>query len=335
MTERSYGLGALCFTVRAADDDVGDAIDRRLCRLRAEPHRSPDVLFDVRGPRDCEGALPRSTAPGRPVYDTVEDAVVWYHEVTDELTLEYRGVRLSVRPRRRRVDIAIVGTGVDSLTAATHPVLTLALLEVSKRFSLYPVHAACVADGDRGVVIAGAAGAGKSTLAVALARAGCAFLSDDIVFVERVPELRIDAFPDEVDLTDDTAAMFAELAHLVGRPLPPDRPKHALRLEEALDITIPASCQPAALVVTRVRPGPTSMLERIGPADALRELAPNVLLTERASSQAHLSCLGALVAAVPCYRFEAGSDIGAAVDDLRALVSTGVTGAHHPARGAG
>lgn len=325
MTERSYRLGSLCFTVRAADDDVGAAIDRRLCLLCTDPHRSPDVLFDVRGPQTGGRVLPATTSRGRPVYETAEGAVVCYDDAADELSLEYCGVQLRVRPRQRRVDIAILSEAVECRTAATHPVFTLALLEVSKRFSLYPVHAACVADRANGLLLAGSAGAGKSTLAVAFARAGLAFLGDDIAFVEPGPALRVVAFPDEVDVTDATAILFAELRHLVCRPRPAGRPKHAVRLETTLDVATPMSCRPSALVVTSLGAGPRSVLAPIGQADALRELAPNVLLTERASSQAHLSCLGALVAAVPCYRFEAGHDIGAAVDELRATLGRNVT----------
>ena len=50
--------------------------------------------------------------------------------------------------------------------------------------------------------------------------------------------------------------------------------------------------------------------------EALLELAPNVLLTDPASSQRHLDALGALVRASRCFRLSAGRDF----DRLTALV---------------
>ena len=36
------------------------------------------------------------------------------------------------------------------------------------------------------------------------------------------------AFPDEIDVTDTTAEMFAELRHLPSQPKRPGRTKHAV-----------------------------------------------------------------------------------------------------------
>jgi hypothetical protein len=46
-----------------------------------------------------------------------------------------------------------------------------------------PVHAACLSVGEEGLLIAGASGAGKSTLAVALAKSGFGYLSDDWTYL--------------------------------------------------------------------------------------------------------------------------------------------------------
>jgi hypothetical protein len=54
--------------------------------------------------------------------------------------------------------------------------------------------------------------------------------------------------------------------------------------------------------------------------EALLELAPNVLLTEPRSSQAHFDALAALAAASDCYRLETGRDLPAAARLLRKLL---------------
>jgi hypothetical protein len=49
---------------------------------------------------------------------------------------------------------------------------------------MVPLHAACVGRGRRGLLLLGDSGAGKSTMSLACALDGCAFLSDDGVFAE-------------------------------------------------------------------------------------------------------------------------------------------------------
>ena len=88
-------------------------------------------------------------------------------------------------------------------------------MEVMKRKGRFPLHAGCVARGGRGVLLAGTSGAGKSTLTAALVKDGWDFLSDDTVFV--VPQAgaaSVWGFSDEIDCSDDTVRMFAELRHL-------------------------------------------------------------------------------------------------------------------------
>ena len=63
----------------------------------------------------------------------------------------------------------------------------------------FMVHGAAVSDAGRGVILAGPAFAGKSTLVVELLRRGCAFLSDDAAPLERVGG-RLLPFPRAVGL---------------------------------------------------------------------------------------------------------------------------------------
>jgi hypothetical protein len=58
----------------------------------------------------------------------------------------------------------------------------------------------------------------------------------------------------------------------------------------------------------------------LSPGEALLELAPNVLLTEARSSQAHLDVLAELVERSDCYRLATGTDLQGAVELLGALL---------------
>ena len=103
---------------------------------------------------------------------------------------------------------------------ATHPLLTIALVETMKRFERFPLHAAGLALHGKGVLVPGASGSGKSTTSVTLVRAGFDFLSDDTVFLTSSADgIWVAGFPDEVDVTDSTVARIPELGHLAGASL--------------------------------------------------------------------------------------------------------------------
>ncbi len=86
------------------------------------------------------------------------------------------------------------------------PVLTL----LSRR-DRQPVHGAALRRGDAALILHGQSGTGKSTLCYAASRSGIDVLSDDVVRVQRKPELRIWGQPGHVHLLEETRSRFPEL----------------------------------------------------------------------------------------------------------------------------
>ena len=112
---------------------------------------------------------------------------------------------------------------VSERTAADHNRLrwcfveSLAYMLLAQRY-VVPVHAACVARENAGVLLCGPAGAGKSTLAYACARAGWRYLADDAVFLLPDDERRIAIGQRrQFRLRPDAPRLFPELAVLVPR----------------------------------------------------------------------------------------------------------------------
>ena len=95
--------------------------------------------------------------------------------------------------------------------AAMLEAVTLALLS---HFDRHPVHAAAVACRGRAVLLAGPSGSGKSTLAYLAHEAGEGFdvLSDDRVWVQLEPRLRVWGWPGRARLLPDAASHFPDVA---------------------------------------------------------------------------------------------------------------------------
>ncbi len=306
------------------DQGVADLVDSRLRPLRTVPGVSgpDDVVVEIRGPGAGKSWPPSPTGPGRPIYDAPSGQIEYFDE-SDELFVYYeRRVRLLCSLDLGRIEMSITGSGAGDAILATHPLLTIALLETMKRFGRFPLHAGALSVDGRGILLPGSTGAGKSTLTVALIRAGFDFLSDDTVFLEGfVDGIVVSGFPDEIDVTENTVTMFSELADLAGQPLRPGRDKHGFRVEEIYGITPATRCRPAALVFPRVVPGSSPQLEMLKPSEALLELIPNVLLTQPEAVQSHLDMLARLVGTVPCYSFRLGVHLDAATACLAELVT--------------
>jgi hypothetical protein len=249
---------------------------------------------------------------------------VVYDDGGDLLYIEH-GPRLRVlaEPGPGRVRMSARGADGADLWLLSHPLFTVPLAELLKRRGLYSLHAAGLCLDGKALVLPGTSGSGKSTLALALVRAGFGFLGDDTLFLARRPDgLRLLAFPDEFDLTEQTVGFFPELAPLLDQAARPGWRKRQLRAEQVYGAPVVWECGPGALVFPRVAGRRESVLAPLDPGEALLELAPNVLLTEPASSQAHFDALAELARASRCYRLETGTDLDGAVRLLRDLLTS-------------
>jgi len=311
-------LGVAAGTAGKPAQGAVEAIGARLAGLPLDGGPPHDVSFEVRAGDRHDVSRPASA---RPVYEPPLGEVV-YADETDRLYIDC-SPRLQVvcDPAAGWAALSAVGPEPADLWLLSHPLFTVPLVEILKRRGRYGLHAGGVGAAGRALLLPGTSGSGKSTLTLALARAGFDLLGDDTVFLaRRGAELRVLAFPDEFDLTDQAVAFFPELCPLLEAPSPPGWRKRQVRAERAYGTAIAWDCAPAVLVFPRVAGVPESKLAPLPADEALLELAPNVLLTEPRSSQAHLDVLAELVAASDCYRLETGTELKEAVRMLGKLL---------------
>jgi hypothetical protein len=335
---RSYELHGVRVEVQAEELAVVEAMDLRLRDFRADHASTADLRFEF--VTDGAGAANPPAGTGRPVYDTPHGSLHYFPE-DDALCGELGGVLLRCDAGHGTALLRATELAGRQLYFATHPLATISLMELFERRGLFSLHAACLAGPDgRGVLLAGPSGSGKSTLALALARAGMSFLSDDVVFLaadgqSSQPRVRVLGFADTIGVPDHAVrvvvekrdawsrfstipAPFAEIA--LGASRIPGFPKRLARIEELFGTPASDKCDPAAIVFPEVVPDQPSELSPLDPGEALLRLAPDVLLTEPAATQAHLQAIGALLDQVDCYTLRSGADLDRAAELVRELV---------------
>ena len=163
---------------------------------------------------------------------------------------------------------ALVGEVTDTL-----------LLFLLARSGRVPVHAAGILCGRTAVVLAGRSGSGKSTLSLAALARGLRILSDDTVYIQLQPRLRIWGFPRPVHVFPADAPGFTDQLRLRGGKL-----KAALPLPPWSE---PPVAERAAVVL--LERGDRVRLEPIEPsvaAAALSRLEPGFDLLAEASARA-------------------------------------------------
>ncbi len=320
MVENHYRFHGVGIVVATDDAAIAHAVHLRLATFTVASAEPAALRFEVSA-EDPGGG--HDTGHGRTIYDHAV-ADVRYFDHRDEILVEHSGVTMWCRPGSGSTIVHAPENANQRAWTVSRPMFTIALLEMLKRRRFYSLHAAAAetAHGDV-ILLAGESGSGKSTLALALARSKWPVLGDDTVFlVDDGEDLGVRSFPDEIDVSDTTVAMFPRLRPVLERPPAPATGKRQFRLEEFYDSPTSLGGRPVALVFPTVTSAVRSELVPLDDIEAMVRLAPNVLLTEPTCCQAHLDALGRLVRDVPTLSLATGSDLDEAVALLATLGRT-------------
>jgi hypothetical protein len=319
--QRAYTFHGVGISI-SGDTDIAEAIHSRFRHFPMNTQSSAGLTFEFRLVSDDDGHfIQKPFGRARAVYEPPAGEVS-YIEEDDHLYISYRDrIRVLCKPALGETQVSIRGSEADYVWLATRPLFTLPLVESLKRRGVYGLHAAGLSLNGKGLLLPGTSGAGKSTLTIALLRAGFDFLTDDTIFLRRDRQgLRMLAFPDEIDVTDETSRLFAELNYLSDLPKRPGARKSQVYAEEAFNADTSWECSPHIMVFPKVADVERSQLKPMSRDDALLEIVSNILLTEALSSQAHMDVLAQLVKQCECYRLETGLDLNTVPLLLRDLI---------------
>ena len=195
------------------------------------------------------------------------------------LRYRLRGQRLAVRTRRS-VGLADARRRASALRATAglvgdrehfrYGVLEALTLWVLGHLDRQPVHAAALRRGESVLLLAGASGVGKSTLAYAAGREGMRVLTEDVVAVGLRPGPRAWGLPGRIHLAPDAVRWFPELRDVAWTVVSNEREKLAVDLR-ALGLSAPADPF-VRCGVCLLRRGGAVGIERVAPAEVAAAL---------------------------------------------------------------
>jgi hypothetical protein len=309
---RRYRMHGVKIETSTSVAALSEALDGRLRYFSDPSGGEPDLRCEYQSVPNAEWSdTICAPQPGFRAIRRTPTLEVWYNPASDRLFAAYEGcMAFTWESTERTAHVRFAESEAGSTWRLSHPMFTLPLVDCMKRHGRYSLHAAALAVEGKGLLFPASSGSGKSTLTLALARAGWDFLSDDVSFLRQdTDELRLLAFPDDVDVTDETLRMFPEISHLLAEPTRPDWRKRQVPATEFFPTRIVDECAPAAVVFPRFAGTDSTRLERISEQAAFFELASNLIPTETAASQRHLDVIGLLIRRVPCYRMHTGRNL--------------------------
>ncbi|MFO1429078.1 MAG: hypothetical protein U1F76_02885 [Candidatus Competibacteraceae bacterium] len=144
----------------------------------------------------------------------------------------------------------------------------LTLIWLLRERGRYALHASAVAWAERGLLIAGDSGSGKSTTALSLIHHGWDYLADDVVILEPGEPPRLHALARGFAFHPTLAARFPRLT---GEAV---ADKRCTAIETLFPDRQIAACRVAALLFPRVVDAAVSRLEPLSSVEALSALLP-------------------------------------------------------------
>jgi hypothetical protein len=161
---------------------------------------------------------------------------------------------------------------------------------------LTPVHASCVAAGGKGALLSGPPGTGKSCLAYACARAGLAFVSDDVGYLLRGDsDGRLLGRPRFLRLRPSALELFAEMRGAAFGTDAGGEPILEIPLDNVDGVRVAAECLATATVFLDRRAHGPATLRREEPRTALDLLVRDLPVIGEAANREQIASLENLV----------------------------------------
>ena len=311
MTAKRFRIGPVDLRVEADDPAFLGRIAAWLSDYRCDDDAAPASARTIRAAYRAASTEERLKPTLSPLArETHSNEVATYYQDGGAWVVAFRAGGFAIVDRERlrltgAVNPKVVLPSVLRFEEYMHP-----LHELFRQLDLYPLHAACVARRDRGLLLLGPSGRGKSTLAADLVGRGFDFLSDDRCFVRETEERTVEALA----FYEPFKLFASNVSHLralrgADRLSADEASKQSFDIRAHYPERRQLRSRIAGLVFPQWSPEETSRLEPVAPGQALLELLPLTMVCfEPTSAKQQFDALGRLVASLPIVRLYLGRD---------------------------
>ena len=313
---QEYVVGGSRVSLRFASNALRDRIAPAFAHLAASPGAAPELTVHL-----WDSASTGMEPPPRPPAAPGEAAGALYHFHEPPLRGAYQAAfeALSVLDAETGVAWYWIANARDLPPwEQACPIRQILFWWLAPRGYLQ-VHGAAVGKPGGGVLIVGPAGSGKSTTALACLGSDLLYAGDDYVAVALEPSPRVASLYNSGKL--DPAHLRDRLPRLVSKADRLEDEKAILYAERHFPQQTTSGFPLAALLVPAVRADRRE--PRVVPASraaAFAALAPSTMFQLHTAGAGELATLSSLVARVPCYTLELGSDLSAIPETISDLL---------------
>jgi hypothetical protein len=253
---------------------------------------------------------------------------IW--RTSERIVLYHEDATVDLQPQTGVAEAAIppdwLASGADRWTGsplASLVAISLAILLRAQDW--FPLHAAGLAHGGRGVLLTARSGSGKSTAALSLVRNGWGYVSDDTVLLRSEGDW-VNAYSFRRNFCADPslAAHFPELDGPEWPPALSNASKWEVDPSQIYPGQATAMCTPHLIVLPTLADRSESRVEPVGTKSALEQLLNQggfFLTPGSDAADRHLTVLRRLLDQSSTYRLHAGQDVLGASHALHDLLA--------------
>ena len=169
------------------------------------------------------------------------------------------------------------------------------------------LHAAAISSANKGVLLAGPGGSGKSTTTAAAILNQMATAGDDFVMVD-CTQKRAYALYDTIKLDDAGLSRLPVYRNSIGNPQRPQNQKARIHLSETNADSLIREFDITAVLLPRISQAQKSSIHPAPKSDAIRALVPTTAFLLRGGEAETLKKAASLIREIPTFHLELGID---------------------------